>query len=124
MSTESWWPIRRFVLVFFAAGAVVPIIWLVALKMLGEESVASTMQLHPWLNAVLIALWPSSIGLIILSETFDTLTYLLLLLVNCLVYASIGALIWLSLRKSKAILVLLAVVISVIWYALLRMYFG
>jgi hypothetical protein len=115
---------KRLIFKSAVIGGSLPLIWLVLLKLLGEETISTAMLSMPWLNALLILLWPSSLLLLGSPEKINTGLFVLSLVLNSGLYALLAALLLVGIQRSKSVLLFGIVVLVLGWYGLLRICFG
>ena len=111
----------RFISLFAIGGVLVPLVFQV-IWWIVDSYPAIDRSIGYSLHQATLVLFPSSFVMIAASE--ESLYFGLLLIsiaVNVVLYVAIGAAVWYGLRKHRAILVLLAVVMTVIWWRVLTL---
>lgn len=75
----------------------------------------------PWTGGALLALWPSSILFLGDPGESDVGLRIITTALNVALYGSLGALLWIGLRRSKIVLAVTALSVLVGWYSLLSL---
>lgn len=111
---------KKFVLCFVAAGIFLPAAWFGVYRVCPE--IINRAMSSLWVGDVVLLLWPSSI--LLLGDPNETSVVVLPIvstIANAVLYGIIGALLWIGLKRSKAVLAVTVAAILAGWYGLLRL---
>ncbi|MGQ0543734.1 MAG: hypothetical protein ACT4P3_00160 [Betaproteobacteria bacterium] len=113
---------KRFVIWFSIVGALVPLSWLAFYWTFGQSpEVSKAIMKSPWLESLLLMLWPGSILLIGDPEDKSVMLPVLSTAMNVGLYAILGWLFSIGFTRSKVILAATGIAILVGWYWLLSL---
>jgi len=108
---------------FGLGGAILPIVLTIALRYFNSpnnQSLVSYQQEKFFTKATLI-LWPSSIIGLAEAPGNESMIFTYSLTGNVLLYAFVGAFVWLGIKKNKAFFVIPALTLIAIWWRLLSL---
>jgi hypothetical protein len=116
---------RRFVSVAVVIGVAIPVVWLVAYRVLlqGNPATSSAVLSEGHLRA-LLAVWPSWLLLMADPEERSLAVPAISIACNALLYGVVGWSIWFGLNRRRYVLVVTAVFLAVGWYGLDRWMYG
>lgn len=117
---------HRFVTLAVVLGVAVPVLWLAVYWSLlrGNPDLITWIMSTYHFDRVLIAVWPSWLFLIADPGERSLTIPILSIAVNALLYGILGWAIWYGLYRKRAILAVVAAVVSAGWYFLLKWYIG
>jgi hypothetical protein len=114
---------QRFILYFVTTGVFLPATWLAFYWTPGKAYPESILwlMLHARLDSLLLMFWPSSILMIADPGDKSVALPLIAISLNAVLYAILGWLFWIGLKRSR--IVLAATVVSILagWYGLLHL---
>lgn len=107
---------KKFLAISLIVGMSIPLIWLIVWnfsKKYCEQCISWFIE-TPFVDLILLTLWPSSILLIGDPTDHNLQLQVISVLVNILFYFIVGALLWLS--KTKSFLSLALIIVFYIWW--------
>jgi small basic protein len=112
--------IVKFTEIFAVFGLLIPVIFRSAWYYLNKSG---SIKIQIIVEKLMLILWPTSIITLPASydSNFETKLFIISLLTNCLLYAMIGVLIWLGIRKHISFLAIAGIFLFLLWYWLLTL---
>ncbi|MBE2241565.1 MAG: hypothetical protein IAE86_02340 [Burkholderiaceae bacterium] len=114
---------RRFILSFVALGILVPAAWFIFYWTIGKAKpdILRWIMLNTPTHELLLLLCPSSLLMMMDAEDKSYWLPVITIALNALLYAILGWLFWIGIKRSRIVLIGTAAVVLVGWYGLLNL---
>jgi hypothetical protein len=112
--------IRKFTAIFALVGFLVPLVFHTAWNFLNQST---SLDVQIIAEKIMLVVWPTSLMTLPASPEpgFETKLFMLSLGANVIVYAVLGVLVWLGLRKHIAFFAVAGIQLVAIWWWLLSL---
>jgi hypothetical protein len=114
---------RRFILSFVVLGILVPAAWFVFYWTVGRSHPEALrwVMLNTRIHELLLLLCPSSLLMMLDSEDKSLWLPLITIALNALLYAILGWLFWIGIKRSLIVLIGTTAAVLISWYGLLNL---